>query len=42
VQDLFAFLHDWFGEDGRANVNGVDGVTSEDLLRFLEDWFAGC
>jgi hypothetical protein len=40
--DIFFYLTAWFAGDARANVDGVAGVTLQDLLAFLNGWFTGC
>ena len=42
VNDIFTFLQAWFGQDIRADVNGVGGVSTQDIFDFLSGWFAGC
>ncbi len=40
VQDIFAFLNDWF--ESRADFNGSSGTTIQDIFDFLNSWFSGC
>ncbi len=42
VQDIFAFLNDWFAGTIRSDFNGVGGLTTQDIFDFLNAWFAGC
>jgi len=40
VQDLFAFLDDWFA--GRADFDHSGSTSVQDLFSFLGAWFSGC
>jgi hypothetical protein len=46
--DLFAFLDDWFAQNGLSgpgfstDINQSGNVDSDDLFGFLDIWFAGC
>ncbi len=42
LDDLFGFLAAYFATDPRADINGIDGVTIQDILEFLVAWFSGC
>ena len=41
LDDLFGFLHAYFAADPSADVNGIDGVTIQDVFDFLTGWFRG-
>src|SRR5262249_44363746 len=45
VQDIFAFLSDWFAGNAYART-GADGgsgpLTVQNIFNFLGAWFAGC
>ena len=45
VQDIFAYLNDWFAGSTYAEVGG-DGTTNNlsvgNIFAFLNAWFAGC
>ncbi len=42
VQDIFAYLSDWFAGAPSADFNGVGGITIQDIFDFLTAWFVGC
>jgi hypothetical protein len=42
VEDLFAFLTAWFGQDLRADVNANGEIEVVDIFDFLTAWLAGC
>jgi hypothetical protein len=42
MNDLFAFLNDWFSNAPRGDYNNVGGRTSADILDFLAAWFVQC
>lgn len=42
VQDIFAFLADWFAQSPDADIDGSGSVAVPDIFAFLSAWFAGC
>ena len=42
VQDVFAFLADWFSQNVRADLFRDGMFTANDIFTFLASWFAGC
>lgn len=42
VQDIFAFLGDWFGGATRADFNRSGSASVQDIFDFLAQWFGGC
>lgn len=42
VPDIFAFLGDWFLNNGGADFDGNGTVAVPDIFAFLGAWFAGC
>lgn len=42
IQDIFAYLTDWFRGGPNADIDGTPGVGVPDIFRFLSLWFAGC
>ncbi len=41
-EDLFAFLHDFFASDPRADINASGAATVQDVFDFLTAWFSPC
>lgn len=42
VDDVFAFIGDWFALDPHADFNLDTLVSVDDLFAFLAEWFRGC
>lgn len=42
VEDLFAFLEDWFGGSPRADIDGSGDASVGDIFTFLSVYFSGC
>lgn len=42
LEDLFAFLAEYFAQRPRANINRVGGVTVQDVFDFIDSYVRGC
>jgi hypothetical protein len=42
VQDIFAYLGEWFAGDIRADFDGDHTLSVVDIFAYLAAWFAGC
>jgi hypothetical protein len=42
VQDIFAFIADWFAGNPKTDINFDGTLTIQDIFDFLTIWFRGC
>ncbi len=42
LNDVFAFIGAYFANSASANINGVGGITPQDVFDFLNAFLAGC